>query len=284
MFAVPRVAFASLALGVLLAVPAPSHAQPKRADDEIYAVRYGTLARFPVASLIAGADTSRRLDIALMVWVIKRANGEIWLVDAGFYRDKFVTRWKPAEYVKPSDAVASLGIKPEQVTDIIVSHVHWDHADGLDLFPKARVWIQQEEFAHHVGDGGTSLDRMLDPVDAPMFWQIKQDGRLRLVNGDAQQLATGITVYTGGKHTFASQYAAIDTRTGRVVLASDNAYLYENLETHQPIAQTLDRASNLAAQARMQELAAQGGVIIPGHDPAVMTRFPTVKPNVVRIR
>ncbi|MBY0489411.1 MAG: N-acyl homoserine lactonase family protein [Gemmatimonadaceae bacterium] len=279
-----------LLAGLLLAAPvhaqspSPSPSPSRAATDAVYAVRYGTLTAFPVASLIAGADTSRRIDGALMVWVITRANGEVWMVDAGFYREKFMTRWKPADYVKPSDAIAALGIRPEQVTDIIVSHVHWDHADGLDLFPKARVWMQQEEFTHHVGDGGTSLDRMLDPVDAPMFWQIKQEGRLRLVQGDAQSLAPGITVYTGGRHTFASQYAVVETPTGRVVLASDNAYLYENLDTHQPIAQTLDKASNLAAQARMHAFAANGGVIVPGHDPAVMTRFPLVKPNVVRIR
>ncbi len=260
---------------------APRSAQ---AAPEIYAVRYGALANFPVSSLIAGADTARRLDGALTVWVIKPGNGRIVLVDAGFYREKFMTRWKPVDYQKPSDAIRVLGITPEQVTDIIVSHVHWDHVDGIDLFPQATVWIQREEYEHHVGDGGASLDRAADALDAAMLYALRQAGRVQLVAGDAQEIMPGIRVYTGGKHTFASQYAGVQTARGTVVLASDNAYLYENLETRTPIAQTLDPAANLAAQQRMRELAGTSGVVVPGHDPAVFTRFPLVGKGVVRIR
>src|SRR5678815_2493435 len=100
---------------------------------EVFAIRYATVPSFPVRGLIAGADTSRRMDIAMSVWLL-RSNQRNVLVDAGFYRDKFVTRWKPANFVQPSDAVRSAGVRPEDVTDIIVSHIHWDHADGIDLF------------------------------------------------------------------------------------------------------------------------------------------------------
>src|SRR5689334_13774531 len=93
---------------------------------EVHALRYGTLAQFAVAGLIAGADPARKMDIALMVWLVRGGDRTV-LMDAGFYREKFMTRWKPVDYVRPSDAVERLGIKPEQVTDIIVSHVHWDH-------------------------------------------------------------------------------------------------------------------------------------------------------------
>jgi glyoxylase-like metal-dependent hydrolase (beta-lactamase superfamily II) len=76
----------------------------------------------------------------------------------------------------------------------------------------------------------------------------------------------------------------VNTSAGIVVLASDNMYLYENLEKHLPIAQTLDAASNLRAQDRMKQLAANPKLIIPGHDPAVMKNFPEVVPGVVRIQ
>ena len=280
-----RAALCAILSATLCAVAVPS-ASPLAAQraPEIYAVRYGALANFPVSSLIAGADTARRLDVALTVWVIKPGNGRVVLVDAGFYREKFMTRWKPADYQKPSDALRVLGITPEQVTDIIVSHVHWDHADGIDLFPNATVWIQREEYEHHVGEGGESLDRAADALDAAMLYTLRQAGRLQLVAGDAQEIMPGIRVYTGGKHTFASQYAGVETARGTVVLASDNAYLYENLDTHTAIAQTLDRASNLAAQRRMLELAGSTGVVVPGHDPTVFTRFPFAGKGAVRIR
>jgi glyoxylase-like metal-dependent hydrolase (beta-lactamase superfamily II) len=281
-----RLVSRSIAAVLLLVAAAEPAASPlgAQAAPEIYAVRYGALANFPVSSLIAGADTARRLDVALTVWVIKPGNGRVVLVDAGFYREKFMTRWKPVDYQKPSDAIRVLGITPEQVTDIIVSHVHWDHADGIDLFPNATVWIQRDEYEHHVGADGGSLDRAADALDAAMLFSLHQAGRVRLVAGDAQEILPGIRVYTGGKHTFASQYAGVHSARGTVVLASDNAYLYENLESRTPIAQTLDRASNLAAQQRMLELAGTAGVVVPGHDPAVFTRFPSAGKGAVRIR
>ena len=251
---------------------------------EVYAIQYGTLSDFPVASLVAGADTSRRLDAALMVWLIRRGDGRNVLVDAGFYRDKFVNRWKPTNYVRPSDALLGIGIPPDSITDIIVTHVHWDHMDGVDLFPKARVWIQREEFEHHISPDGRVLDRTVDSLDAAMMGSIATGGRVRLVEGGGVEIIPGIRVFTGGKHTFASQYVAVTTAAGTVVLASDNAYLYENLDNKLPIAQTLDAASNLDAQARMKELATSPRLIIPGHDPQVMTRFPLSGPHVVRIR
>jgi glyoxylase-like metal-dependent hydrolase (beta-lactamase superfamily II) len=107
---------------------------------------------------------------------------------------------------------------------------------------------------------------------------------VELVNGDAQEILPGITAYTGGKHTFASQYVGVHTAKGTVVVASDNCYLYENLEKHRPIAQTLDAKSNLAAQDRMKKIASAQRWIVPGHDPGVFKRFPSVGVGVVAIR
>ncbi len=256
-------------------------------STSVQAIRYGTLANFPVSALIRGADTSRRLDLAMMFWLVRRPDGRVVLMDAGFYRDKFLQRWKPSDFLRPSDAVRPAGVKPEDVTDIIISHVHWDHMDGADLFPGARFWIQRDEYAHHVDDNGKVLDRAVDSLDAMMLASLKRAGRVQLVEGDDQEIMPGIRVYTGGKHTYASQFATVQTPDGTIVLASDNAYLYENLDQRRPIAQTLDSLSNLRAQDRMKTLASSPRLIVPGHDPEVFTRFAAKgdsNPKVVRIR
>jgi glyoxylase-like metal-dependent hydrolase (beta-lactamase superfamily II) len=206
------------------------------------------------------------------------------LIDAGFHRAEFIRRWKPADYVEPSTAVARAGTRPEDVTDIIVSHVHWDHLDGVDLFPNATIWIQRDEYEHHVDSAGNSLDRALDDQNAMKLATLRREGRVQLVDGDAKEILPGISVYIGGKHTYQSQYAAVRTTAGTVVFASDNVYLYENLDKHLPIAQTLDAASNLRAQDRMRALASSLRLIVPGHDPAVFQRFPLVQPGVALIR
>jgi len=272
-----------LALALVGLACAAATAAPRQPSYRVYAIRYATVPAFPVRYLVTGADTTRTLDIAMTFWLLDGGPGRHVLVDAGFYRPKFLNDWKPAGFVKPSDAVARAGVPADSITDIIISHVHWDHLDGADLFPNARIWIQREEYAHHVGPDGLPLAQAIDTLDAAMLYQLNAAGRVKLVPGDGQEILPGITVYTGGKHTFASQYAGVRTAKGIVVVASDNLYLYENLERHRPIAQTLDSTSNLAAQERMKKLAASPRLIVPGHDPAVFTRFHAVAEGVVKV-
>lgn len=242
---------------------------------EISAIRYATIGGFPTAALVAGADTSRRSDIAMMVWLL-RGNGRNVLVDAGFHHERFITQWKPADFVTPAEAVAEAGVKPEAVTDIIISHIHWDHADGVDLFPNANVWIQKAEFEHYVGPNGEPLNPPAITAEvAGILAAMSRAGRVNLVDGDDREIIPGIRVYIGGKHTWESQYVGVTTKSGTVVIASDNMYLYENLEKRAPISQTLDAASNLRAQDRMRTLASRPELIVPGHDPLVFTKFST---------
>jgi glyoxylase-like metal-dependent hydrolase (beta-lactamase superfamily II) len=250
---------------------------------EVYAVQFASI-RYSVGQLVAGGDRTQPIDIAMMVWPVKLAGGRVLVVDAGFYREKFLQQWKPLTYTRPSDAIsAGLGIAPENVTDVVISHIHWDHADGADLFPRARIWIQRGEFEHYIGENGAVLDRAIDRDVAAMLFQLKTAGRVQLIDGDDREIVPGVRVYTGGKHTFASQYVGVQTRSGPVVLASDNAYLYENLEKQLAIAQTLDASSNLAAQRRMITLAGALNRVVPGHDPGVFLRYPQLKPGVGRL-
>ncbi len=277
-----------VALSFLSTSAASLHAQrapAARAPEwQAFAVRYGALPAFRVSGLIAGADTSRRIDAALTIWLLRGPNGRLVLVDAGFQRADLIARWKPIDYLRPDSAIARAGVRPEAVTDIIISHIHWDHFDGAGLFPNAKIWIQREEVEHHIDSTGRVLDRAIDAPDAQMLNAMRAAGKLALVDGDAREIIPGITVYTGGKHTYQSQYAGVRTSQGTIVLASDNMYLYENLDRRVPIAQTLDAASNLAAQARMLTIASSPRFIIPGHDPLVFERFPLVSPGVVQIR
>src|SRR5512132_2145963 len=147
------------ALAVFLFVGNGLQAVPRTIEADkydIYAVRYATLANFPVSSLVAGADRGRRMDIAMMIWVLKGVDGRIAIVDSGFHRERYFTQFTVKDYVRPSDAIAPLGIKPEDVTDLLLSHMHWDHAGGIDLFPRARVWVQKDEYDYYTGDAWQS--------------------------------------------------------------------------------------------------------------------------------
>ena len=272
----------TLALLLLAGLAAP--AQPQRAQPayEVYAISYGVIADFPVSALIAGADPARRMDIQMMVWLLKGSGGRNILVDSGFYRQKFLDRWKPKNFVKPSEAIARLGLKPDEITDVIITHAHWDHAGGADLFPKARIWIQKDEYDYY-RDPAHLARSGVDAEDIAALEQAEREGRVHLVAGDADALIPGVRFFLGGRHTYASQFVGVETRTGTVVLASDNVYLYENLEKHIPIAQTSDAQANLAAQDRMRQIASRPELIVPGHDPEVFVRFPRLGNGVARI-
>src|ERR1043165_3872957 len=210
----------------LLFLSTSAFAQPY----DVFAIRYATIPDFPVADLVQGAAADRKIDIAMMVWLI-RGGGHNVVADSGFYRPQFFKNWTVKDFVRPDEAVARAGVKADDVTDVILTHAHWDHADGADLFPKATIWIQKDEYAYYTGaawqPGGKHGG--IDPDDMAALLRINTQGRLRLTDGD-QEILPGVRVYTGGKHTWQSQYVSVPTRSGPVVLASDNMYLYENLE------------------------------------------------------
>ena len=260
-------------------VPRP----PRDPVWRIHAIRYATIPAFPVRGLVSGADSTRKLDIAMMFWLLEGPGDRRVLVDAGFYRPKFLDSWKPADFVKPSEALERFGVPAASVTDVIVTHVHWDHLDGADLFPNATIWIQHEEYDYYVGRDGFPAHPAIDTLDAVMMSGLMKAGRVKLVEGDGREILPGLTAYTGGKHTYASQYLGARIAKGTAVIASDNLYLYENLDRHRPIAQTLDSTSNLAAQERMKRIASSARLIIPGHDPAVFQRFRGEHPGVAKI-
>ena len=114
--------------------------------------------------------------------------------------------------------------------------------------------------------------------------KLNTEGRLRLVDGDNVELFPGIRAYTGGRHTYASQYLCI-AGDPPFVLASDNVYLYRNLAEHAASATftDADHAANVAAQNRMIELAGSPDRVIPGHDALPFQKFPT-QGRIARLR
>ncbi len=266
----------------------PSPATTAPSTQPLYtidAIRYATLPDFPLAGLVAGADKTQKIDIAMIYWLV-RGNGHTILVDSGFYRPQFFKSWTVRDFETPTQTLAKLNLKPEDITDVILTHMHWDHADGMDLFPNARIWLQKDEYTYYTGEAWQSKRTHggIDPDDVLAVVKLNLAGRVSFVNGDDQQILPGIHAYIGGKHTFASQFVTVPTASGTVVLASDNMYLYQNLDKHLPIAQTLDATSNLKAQDRMRSLASTPRLIVPGHDPQEFDRFPAIAPGIVEIR
>jgi glyoxylase-like metal-dependent hydrolase (beta-lactamase superfamily II) len=243
----------------------------------IQAIRFANSPNDSVAEMVIGAPKDERVDSVYAIWLI-RGGGRNILFDSGFHRARWFKEWTIEDYLSPDAAVRLAGVSPEEITDIVISHAHWDHLGGIDLFPKAAVWIQKDEFAYYTGPAwqpGGDHDG-IDPEDVQELVKLNTEGRLRLVDGDDVELFPGIRAYTGGRHTYASQYLRV-AGSPVFVLASDNVYLYRNLAEHKPSAtfREADYPANLKAQERMLEMAGSAERVIPGHDALQFKKFPT---------
>lgn len=267
----------SLFAVLLLAISSVWAAAPPTPEYSMQAIRYASSPDVPVSELVVGGPKDVKVDIAMVVWLI-RGGGHTILFDSGFHRDTFLKYFPMKDYLRPDEAVKLAGVQPEEVTDIVISHAHWDHMGGIDLFPKANVWIQKAEYRYYTMEawqpGGNHGG--IDPEDVKQLLQLNTEGRIRLVDGDNVEIFPGIRAYTGARHTYASQYLRVEGNPP-FVLASDNCYFYLNLSLHLPSAtfSDADHPANIAAQSRMIELAGSADRVVPGHDALQFQKFPT---------
>ncbi len=272
-----RLCFAALALIFIGATATPGYS--------IEAIRYADSPGDSVSELVMSAPKNEKLDTVYVIWLI-RGGGRNILFDSGFHRPRWFKEWTIKNYIRPDEAVRLAGVKPEAITDVVVSHAHWDHMGGIDLFPNATVWIQKEEFRYYTQDAwqpGGDHDG-IDPDDVQELVHLNTLGRLHLILGDDIEIFPGIRAYTGGRHTYASQYLRIEV-SPPFVLASDNVYLYRNLAERRASAtfSEADYPANIANQERMIQLAGSPDRVIPGHDALQFQRFPN-QGRVAKIR
>jgi len=247
-------------------------------EYSIQAIRIANSPGDAVAEMVIGAPPDEKIDTVYAVWLI-RGGGRNILFDSGFHRERWFKEWTINDYLAPDQAVRLAGVKPEEVTDVVISHAHWDHMGGIDLFPKATIWIQKEEYRYYTGPAwqpGGDHDG-IDPDDVVQLVKLNTEGRIHLVDGDDVEIFPGIRAYTGGRHTYASQYICVAGKPP-FVLASDNVYLYRNLTEHKPSATftEADYPANIKSQERMIALAGAADRVIPGHDALQFQKFPTV--------
>jgi len=251
------------------AIPPPEYS--------IYAIRYADSPGDLVSDMVMGASKDEKIDTVYAFWLI-RGGGRNILFDSGFHRERWFKEWTILNYTRPDEAVKLAGVQPEEITDVVISHAHWDHMGSIDLFPKATIWIQKEEFRYYTGEAWQPGGKHggIDPEDVQALARLNTEGRVRLIDGDDVEILPGIRSYTGGRHTYASQYLLV-AGAPSFVLASDNADLYRNLETHMASAtfSEADYAANIKNQQRMVQLAGSLDRVVPGHDALQFQKFPT---------
>jgi glyoxylase-like metal-dependent hydrolase (beta-lactamase superfamily II) len=199
-----------------------------------------------------------------------------FVIDMGFSRETAVDRGRT--FIRcPAEALALVGVDANTVKDVIVTHFHYDHIGNFDKFPNADFHLQDREMAFATGR------HMLNPAHGSSMNVEDVVGMVRHLygqrvvfhDGDAE-LAPGISLHHIGGHTDGLQAVRVMTKRGWVVVASDACHLYANMETRNPFPIIFDLDAVLAGYDRLRALAPSPGHIVPGHDPAVLDRYPAV--------
>lgn len=243
---------------------------------EVFALRYGwrdAIRREHFVSEVPDPDAPMPMDY--FVWVMRGPERTV-LLDTGF-KPAVGARRGRTSLRTASEALSMAGIDATDVRDIVISHLHYDHAGTIDAFPNARLHVQAQEL-DYVTSGKSEGRRGAFEVDdvAEVLRAMYQD-RVKLYNG-SEQPWPGVSLHLVGGHTPGSQIVRVHTKRGWVVLAADAIHYYENMTRGIPFHGAYDVAGEIASFDTSRALADSEEHIIPGHDPEVTRRYPAVSP------
>ncbi|MCA8251472.1 N-acyl homoserine lactonase family protein [Burkholderia multivorans] len=242
---------------------------------EVYSLRYGTVKRLRRENFLAGDEHETATSLDYYVWVI-RGGGRVWLVDTGFNQSAATQRKR--ELLRcPIESLSALGIQAADVSDVIITHLHYDHAGNLDKLPSAQIHIQEREVQYATGrhmchDVLRHSFSVEDVVELVRRVYVK---RVRFYSGDTE-LAPGLQLLHIGGHTDGLQAVRVNTKRGWVVLASDAVHYYDNLLLESPYPQVFNVGDMMDGHRKLMTLVDGIDNLIPGHDPAVHLRFPAL--------
>jgi len=207
---------------------------------EIFVLEYARSKDQPVATLIQGAYDAGAIDLPF-AFVLARSGSRNILVDCGFMKEgngvAVAEKFGIPSWISPVRMVEAMGVQAGDITDIVLSHAHFDHMGSIEKFPNAMLHLQKRELLSWVElmalpPRFAFLTLVLDPDDIYSALDAAKEHRLSLIEGDANDVVPGIHVRSGEGHTFGQQFVVLETARGRIVVAGDCVYGAQNLTGH----------------------------------------------------
>jgi glyoxylase-like metal-dependent hydrolase (beta-lactamase superfamily II) len=245
---------------------------------EVYAIRYAHHERRASENFIGGDPHNGPMPIDYFIWAVV-SKDRTFIVDTGFDSES-ATRRNRTLLENPKTSLRAIGIQAEQVREVIITHMHYDHAGNHELFPNARYHIQDREMAYCTGRCMChhGLSHAFEVEDVVAMTRRVFAGKVQFHDG-VEELAPGLTVHYIGGHTMGLQVVRVWTQRGWVVLASDAVHFYANMNEGRPFPVVYNIGDMLEGHRTLHKLASSADHIIPGHDPLVLTRFPAARPE-----
>lgn len=247
---------------------------------EVYAIKYATRDAKAHDHFHGNIDPHENYAMPMdyFIWVAKSAQHTV-VIDVGFTKE--VADQRKRNFLRcPIKTLESLGIKAEDVPYVIITHMHYDHVGNLEKFPNATFVLQETEMAFWTGKYASrkGYRNLIEVKDVLHLVEENFAGRIEFVSG-SKEIVPGITVYNAGGHSAGLQFVKVQTEKGNVILASDVSHFYKNIEEDRPFTVVHNLADMYHAFDLVRSVSDSSSIIVPGHDPIVMERFPAVSPE-----
>ncbi len=244
---------------------------------ELYAIRYAQRDAMRSSHFMGGDSHDGPMPMDYFVWVAVAGVNAV-VIDLGFTQE--AARRRKREFLcDPIESLRLLDIDPASVKDVVITHLHYDHAGNFHLLPNARFHLQEPEM--HFAAGRNMRHRYFasgyETEDVVQAIRLNFAGRMLQYNGEAE-IVPGIRVVPAPGHSPGEQVVCVHTQRGWVVVASDASHYYENLQKRRPYPAAHNIEHMMDSFDKVMQLA--GGDIarvIPGHDPIVMQIYPAAR-------
>lgn len=252
---------------------------------EVTALKYAALSHDSTAK----SSTTDSVSIDFMIWLIK-GNGKTILMDAGYlYSVEAAKDFDMIDDLRTDSVLLKLTVRPEEVTDIILSYPHLNHINSVDMFPNAKIWVQKDDYMYFTSTawqkGGENSE--FNKKEVRKLIDLHTAGRVMLAEGYNKEIIEGLRIFPGSRKPVLPQYALVKTSLGNMALASDNVWIYynSNFVTPAPSFKTFDANGYVKAMQRMQMLVTDEKLIAqPGFDAATFSKFPPITEGVIRLK
>lgn len=250
---------------------------------EIYALKYAGPFTRPASIVNWLQDLEKNVQINYYIFAI-RCGDETIIVDCGCSPKLAGERDLPG-YVNPVDVMKKIDIDAEKVKHLVVSHIHFDHISGIELFPNSTVFLQEKEFNFWIKDPIAKKAPFLNVTDQTAndyLAGLEGKNRLHLIRGD-NKILPGIELLLCPGHTIGLQTVVVNTEKGEAIVGSDAAHTFSSYRTDIPSALIMDMIAWMKSYDKMRAKASSIDLIFPGHDLALLDNYPKVAEGISRL-
>lgn len=256
------------------------------APRALYALTFGKKPVVPINHLYMRPDAPKDMFTQFFFWCIMDDKAGPILVDQGCTDRCLEEMGIPVKLsAHPLELLSRIGVAPEDVQHVILSHLHWDHYAGDEFYPNATYHVHQKEMEYVTGPlmrfHTYAQHYNFNAVEKLLHLQFS--GRVKLLEKDGETVLDGVECLRTGGHSPGLVSVAVHIDGGIKVICGDVVPRWQNVTDMTPCGIHYDVTEALRALETVMATAGSVENILPGHDPAITERFRKEAEGVYRI-